>query len=254
MGGTATVPMLSLDGGLTHYLTQIRKFPMLQPDQESAYAKRWREQGDRQAAYHLVTSHLRLVAKIAMRYRGYGLPIADIISEGNVGLMQAVKRFEPERGVRLATYAMWWIKATIQEFILRSCSLVKMGTSAAQKKLFFKLRTTKAEISALENGDLSPEHTAMIAKKLHVQENDVVEMNRRLGGDASLSTLANADEAGEVQDWLVDPACDPEAVFAEWEEAGQRRQALASASTRASDIYLKRGSSRNLRSGLRTSP
>jgi RNA polymerase sigma-32 factor len=143
MGGTATVPMLSLDGGLTHYLTQIRKFPMLQPDQESAYAKRWREQGDRQAAYYLVTSHLRLVAKIAMRYRGYGLPIADIISEGNVGLMQAVKRFEPERGVRLATYAMWWIKATIQEFILRSCSLVKMGTSAAQKKLFFKLRTTK---------------------------------------------------------------------------------------------------------------
>jgi RNA polymerase sigma-32 factor len=187
----------SLHGGLTHYLTEIRKFPMLQPDQEAAYAKRWREQCDREAAYYLVTSHLRLVAKIAMRYRGYGLPIADIISEGNVGLMQAVKRFEPERGVRLATYAMWWIKATIQEFILRSCSLVKMGTSAAQKKLFFKLRTTKAEISALENGDLSPEHTAMIAKKLHVQENDVVEMNRRLGGDASLSTLANADEAGE---------------------------------------------------------
>jgi RNA polymerase sigma-32 factor len=197
MGGTASVPMLSLHGGLTHYLTEIRKFPMLQPDQEAAYAKRWREQCDREAAYYLVTSHLRLVAKIAMRYRGYGLPIADIISEGNVGLMQAVKRFEPERGVRLATYAMWWIKATIQEFILRSCSLVKMGTSAAQKKLFFKLRTTKAEISALENGDLSPEHTAMIAKKLHVQENDVVEMNRRLGGDASLSTLANADEAGE---------------------------------------------------------
>jgi RNA polymerase sigma-32 factor len=143
MGGTASVPMLSLHGGLTHYLTEIRKFPMLQPDQEAAYAKRWREQCDREAAYYLVTSHLRLVAKIAMRYRGYGLPIADIISEGNVGLMQAVKRFEPERGVRLATYAMWWIKATIQEFILRSCSLVKMGTSAAQKKLFFKLRTTK---------------------------------------------------------------------------------------------------------------
>jgi RNA polymerase sigma-32 factor len=229
MGGTATVPMPSIDGGLTHYLTEIRKFPMLQPDEEAAYAKRWREQGDREAAYHLVTSYLRLVAKIAMRYRGYGLPIADIISEGNVGLMQAVKRFEPERGVRLATYAMWWIKSTIQEFILRSWSLVKMGTSAAQKKLFFKLRRTKADISALEDGDLSPEHTAMIAERLSVQENDVVEMNRRLGGDASLSALVNADEAGEVQDWLVDPASDPEAVFAERQEAGQRRQALAGA-------------------------
>ena len=229
MGGTATVPMPSIDGGLTHYLTEIRKFPMLQPDEEAAYAKRWREQGDREAAYHLVTSHLRLVAKIAMRYRGYGLPIADIISEGNVGLMQAVKRFEPERGVRLATYAMWWIKSTIQEFILRSWSLVKMGTSAAQKKLFFKLRRTKADISALEDGDLSPEHTAMIAERLSVQENDVVEMNRRLGGDASLSALVNADEAGEVQDWLVDPASDPEAVLAERQEAGQRRQALAGA-------------------------
>jgi RNA polymerase sigma-32 factor len=154
MGGTAFVPTLSLDAGLTNYLAEIRKFPMLRPDQESAYAKRWREHGDREAAYHLVTSHLRLVAKIAMRYRGYGLPIADIISEGNVGLMQAVKRFEPERGFRLATYAMWWIKASIQEYILRSWSLVKMGTNAAQKKLFFKLRKTKAEISALEDGDL----------------------------------------------------------------------------------------------------
>ena len=154
MGGTAFVPTLSLDAGLTNYLAEIRKFPMLRPDQESAYAKRWRERGDREAAYHLVTSHLRLVAKIAMRYRGYGLPIADIISEGNVGLMRAVQRFEPERGFRLATYAMWWIKASIQEYILRSWSLVKMGTSAAQKKLFFKLRKTKAEISALEDGDL----------------------------------------------------------------------------------------------------
>jgi RNA polymerase sigma-32 factor len=229
MGSTATFPMLSLDGGLTHYLTEIRKFPMLRPDQESAYAKRWREQGDREAAYHLVTSHLRLVAKIAMRYRGYGLPIADIISEGNVGLMQAVKRFEPERGFRLATYAMWWIKASIQEYILRSWSLVKMGTSAAQKKLFFRLRRTKAEISALEDGDLRPEHTAMIARKLGVQENDVVEMNRRLGGDVSLNTLVHAHEAGEVQDWLVDPASSPEALYAEQEEAKQRRQALAGA-------------------------
>jgi RNA polymerase sigma-32 factor len=229
MGSTATVPMLSLDAGLTHYLTEIRKFPMLLPDQEWTYAKRWREQGDREAAYHLVTSHLRLVAKIAMRYRGYGLPIADIISEGNVGLMQAVKRFEPERGFRLATYAMWWIKASIQEYILGSWSLVKMGTSAAQKKLFFKLRRTKAEISALEDGDLRPEHIAMIAKRLGVQENDVVGMNRRLGGDVSLNTLVHADEAGEVQDWLVDPAPSPEAMYADQEEAKQRRRALAGA-------------------------
>src|SRR3954469_6033087 len=182
MGSTATVPMLSLDGGLTHYLTEIRKFPMLRPDQESAFAKRWREQGDREAAYHLVTSHLRLVPKIAMRYRGYGLPIADIISEGNVGLMRAVQRFEPERGFRLAPHALWWIKASIQDYILRSWSLVKMGTSAAQKKLFFKLRRTKAEISALEDGDLHPEHIEIVAKKLGVQENDVVEMNCRLSG------------------------------------------------------------------------
>src|SRR4051812_12088170 len=229
MGSTATVPMLSPEGGLTHYLAEIRKFPMLRPDEESAYAKRWREQGDREAAYHLVTSHLRLVAKIAMRYRGYGLPVADIISEGNVGLMLAVKRFEPERGFRLATYAMWWIKASIQEYILRSWSLVKMGTSAAQKKLFFKLRRTKAEISALEDGDLRPEHTATIARRLGVLENDVVEMNRRLGGDVSLNTLVHTDDAGEVQDWLVDPASSPEAVYAEQEEAKQRRQALAGA-------------------------
>jgi RNA polymerase sigma-32 factor len=227
--GIAAVPTLSLDRGLTHYLTEIRKFPMLRPDQEAAYAMRWREHGDREAAYHLVTSHLRFVAKIAMRYRGYGLPIADIISEGNVGLMQAVKRFEPERGYRLATYAMWWIKASIQEYILRSWSLVKMGTSAAQKKLFFRLRRTKAEISALEDGDLRPEHTAMIAKRLGVNENDVVDMNRRLGGDVSLNTLVHADEAGEAQDWLVDPASSPEAVYADQEEVKQRRQALTGA-------------------------
>src|SRR3954467_2244941 len=229
MGSTASIPMLSLDGGLTHYLTQIRKFPMLRPEEESAYARRWRDQGDRQAAYRLVTSHLRLAAKIAMRYRGYGLPIADIISEGNVGLMQAVKRFEPERGVRLATYAMWWIKASIQEYILRSWSLVRMGTSAAQKKLFFKLRRTKAEISALEEGDLSPEHAATIASRLGVRENDVLEMNRRLGGDVSLNTLVHADEAGEVQDWLLHPAARPEALHAEQEEAKLRRQALTGA-------------------------
>jgi len=221
--------MLYTDRGLTHYLAEIRKFPMLRPDQEVAHATRWREHGDREAAYHLVTSHLRLVAKIAMRYRGYGLPIADIISEGNVGLMQAVKRFEPQHGVRLATYAMWWIKASIQEYILRSWSLVKMGTSAAQKKLFFKLRRTKAEISALEDGELRPEHTAMITKRLGVQEKDVVEMNRRLGGDVSLNTLVYADEAGEVQDLLADPASSPDAVYAEQQEAKLRRQALAGA-------------------------
>src|SRR6476659_3284110 len=163
MGGTTTVPMLSTDRGLTHYLTQIRQFPMLRPGQEMAYASRWREHGDREAAYHLVTSHLRLVAKIAMRYRGYGLPIADIISEGNVGLMQAVKRFEPERGVRLATYAMWWIKATIQDYVLRSWSLVKIAAHGAQKKLFFKLRRAKQAISALQEGDLRPEQVKLIA-------------------------------------------------------------------------------------------
>jgi RNA polymerase sigma-32 factor len=229
MGNTATIPMLAPDGGLTHYLTEIRKFPLLSPDEELAYAKRWREQGDREAAYRLVTSHLRLVAKLAMRYRGYGLPIADIISEGNVGLMQAVKRFEPERGFRLATYAMWWIKASIQEYILRSWSLVKIGASPAQKKLFFKLRRAKAQISALEDGDLRPEHARLIAKRLGVQETDVVEMNRRLGGDISLNTLVHEDEAGEVQDWLVDPASSPEVVHAEQQEAKQRRQALAGA-------------------------
>src|SRR6476620_6488737 len=229
MHHTMSQPLPSVGSGLAHYLTQIRKFPILTQEEETAFARRWRDHGDREAAYRLVTSHLRLVAKIAMRYRGYGLPIADIISEGNVGLMQAVKRFEPERGVRLATYAMWWIKASIQEYILRSWSLVRMGTSAAQKKLFFKLRRTKAEISALEDGELRPEHTAMIAKRLGVQENDVVEMNRRLGGDVSLNTLVHADEAGEVQDLLVDPATSPETLYAEQQEAKQRRQALAGA-------------------------
>jgi len=244
MGATASVPTLSLDAGLTHYLAEIRKFPMLLPEQEAAYAARLREHGDRDAAYYLFTSHLRLVAKIAMRYRGYGLPIADIISEGNLGLMQAVKRFEPERGFRLATYAMWWIKGSIQEYILRSWSLVKMGSSAAQRKLFFKLRRTKAEISALEDGDLRPEHTAMIARKLGVQENEVVEMNRRLGGDMSLNALVHADEGGEIQDWLVDPASGPEDVYAGEEEARQRRQALAGAmevlSARERDIFEAR--------------
>ncbi|MDE5463973.1 RNA polymerase sigma factor RpoH [Bradyrhizobium sp. CSS354] len=229
MGSTATVPMLSPEGGLTHYLAEIRKFPMLRPDQEMTYAKRWREHGDREAAYHLVTSHLRLVARIAMGYRGYGLPVADIISEGNVGLMHAVKRFEPERGFRLATYAMWWIKASIQEYILRSWSLVKIANSGAQKKLFFKLRRTKAEISALEDGDLRPEHASQIARRLGVQENDVIEMNRRLGGDLSLNAFVRDADGGEVQDWLVDSSPSPEAAYAEEEEAKLRREALAGA-------------------------
>src|SRR5438874_4190492 len=210
MAQSAALPILTAESGLTRYLEEIRRFPMLEPQEEYMLAKSWREHGDREAAHRLVTSHLRLVAKIAMGYRGYGLPIADIISEGNVGLIQAVKRFEPERGFRLATYAMWWIKATIQEYILRSWSLVKIGTSAAQKKLFFKLRRTKAEISALEHGDLRPEHTRLIAERLGVQENDVVEMNRRLGGDVSLNTLIHEDEVGEMQERLVDLGSSPE--------------------------------------------
>ena len=177
----------SVDAGLSKYLAEIRKFPMLKPEEELAYAKRWREHRDRDAAFQLVTSHLRLVAKIAMRYRGYGLPIAEIVSEGNIGLMQAVKRFDPDRGVRLATYAMWWIRATIQEYILRSWSLVKIAASASQKKLFFKLRRAKSAISALQDGDLRPEQVRLIAERLKVAERDVVEMNRRLHGDVSLN-------------------------------------------------------------------
>ena len=178
----AALPVLATEGGLSRYLDEIRKFPMLEPSEEFMLAKRWREQGDRDAAHKLVTSHLRLVAKIAMGYRGYGLPIGEVVSEGNVGLMQAVKRFEPDKGFRLATYAMWWIKAAIQEYILRSWSLVKMGTTANQKKLFFNLRKAKGRISALEDGDLHPDHVKTIAKQLGVNEQDVVDMNRRLSG------------------------------------------------------------------------
>lgn len=229
MQRTATLPVPSADGGLAKYLTEIRKFPILRPEQELAYARRWREHGDREAAYHLVTSHLRLVAKIAMRYRGYGLPIADIISEGNLGLMYAVKRFEPQRGFRLATYAMWWIKATIQEYILRSWSLVKIGASSAQKKLFFKLRRTKAEISALEDGDLRPEHAKLIAGRLGVKESEVIEMNRRLSGDISLNAPIKGDPESDRLNSLVDPASGQEVVHAEQQEADLRRAALAAA-------------------------
>ena len=217
--------------GLSHYLSEIRKFPMLAPDEEYMLAKRYKEHGDREAAHRLVTSHLRLVAKIAMGYRGYGLPIGEVISEGNVGLMQAVRRFEPEKGFRLATYAMWWIRAAIQEYILRSWSLVKMGTTANQKRLFFNLRKVKGQIQALDEGDLNPDQVQQIATKLGVTEDDVVSMNRRLGGDASLNAPLRADgeAGGEWQDWLVDEAPSQEERLAESEELDNRRQLLRNA-------------------------
>ncbi|MDQ0503304.1 RNA polymerase sigma-32 factor [Xanthobacter agilis] len=228
MAKTMSIP--SAEGGLTRYLEEIRRFPMLEPQEEYMLAKSWREHGDRDAAHKLVTSHLRLVAKIAMGYRGYGLPISEVISEGNVGLMQAVKRFEPEKGFRLATYAMWWIRASIQEYILRSWSLVKMGTTAAQKKLFFNLRKAKSQISAFDEGDLKPDQVAQIATKLGVSEQEVVDMNRRLSGDASLNAPIREDsEGGEWQDWLVDDSLDQEEQLAETEELDNRRSALAGA-------------------------
>jgi RNA polymerase sigma-32 factor len=230
MARTAALPILTAESGLTRYLEEIRRIPMLEPQDEYMLAKRWREHGDRDAAHKLVTSHLRLVAKIAIGYRGYGLPISEVISEGNVGLMQAVKRFEPERGFRLTTYAMWWIKAAIQEYILRSWSLVKMGTTANQKKLFFNLRKAKTKISALEEGDLRPDQVKLIAKRLGVTEQDVVDMNRRLGGDVSLNAPIREDgDSGEWQDWLVDDASDQESRLAESEETDNRRQALGEA-------------------------
>jgi RNA polymerase sigma-32 factor len=225
----ATLPILANEGGLSRYLDEIRKFPMLEPDEEFMLAKSWREQGDRDAAHRLVTSHLRLVAKIAMGYRGYGLPISEVVSEGNVGLMQAVKRFEPDKGFRLATYAMWWIKAAIQEYILRSWSLVKMGTTANQKKLFFNLRKAKGRISALDEGDLRPDQVKQIATKLGVTEQDVVDMNRRLGGDASLNAPLREEGEGEWQDWLVDDSASQESVLAAEEEGQNRLAALRDA-------------------------
>jgi RNA polymerase sigma-32 factor len=230
MAHAAALPILTAESGLTRYLEEIRRFPMLEPQEEFMLAKRWREHGDRNAAHKLVTSHLRLVAKIAMGYRGYGLPISEVISEGNVGLMQAVKRFEPDKGFRLATYAMWWIKAAIQEYILRSWSLVKMGTTANQKKLFFNLRKAKSKISALEEGDLRPDQVKLIAKRLGVTEQDVVDMNRRLGGDVSLNAPIREDgDSGEWQDWLVDDVSDQETRLAEDEESQNRRKALGDA-------------------------
>ena len=209
MANTNSMLPVTPEGGLSRYLAEIRKFPMLEKDEEFMLAKRWQEHGDADAAHQLVTSHLRLVAKIAMGYRGYGLPIAEVISEGNVGLMQSVKKFDPDKGFRLATYAMWWIRASIQEYILRSWSLVKMGTTAAQKKLFFNLRRMKSQMKALEDGDLHPDQVEQIATKLGVTDDDVISMNRRLSGpDASLNAPLRAESEAEWQDWLTDDGAD----------------------------------------------
>jgi RNA polymerase sigma-32 factor len=228
---------MSPDGGLSRYLSEIRKFPMLAKDEEFMLAKRWQEHEDPDAAHRLVTSHLRLVAKIAMGYRGYGLPIGEVISEGNVGLMQAVKKFDPDKGFRLATYAMWWIRASIQEYILRSWSLVKMGTTAAQKKLFFNLRKAKSEISAFEEGDMRPEQVSFIATKLGVLDDEVISMNRRLSGpDASLNAPLRSDGETEWQDWLADDAqVSQETQLAESEESSIRMGLLQEAMTELSD-------------------
>jgi len=227
----ATIPALGSEAGLNRYLAEIKKFPILQPEQEYMLAKRFQEHGDTDAAAQLVTSHLRLVAKIAMGYRGYGLPTSELISEGNIGLMQGVKKFEPERGFRLATYAMWWIRASIQEYILRSWSLVKMGTTAAQKKLFFNLRRMKSRLDAFEDGDLRPEHVTKIATDLGVAEHDVVSMNRRMamGGDTSLNVPMREDGEGQWQDWLQDDAPLQDKIVADQQEADVRHDMLVSA-------------------------
>ena len=240
-----TLPAPTDEGGLSAYLQKIRQFPILSAEEEYMLAKRWREHADVEAAHKLITSHLRLVARIAMGYRGYGLPMPEIISEGNVGLMQAVKRFEPDKGYRLATYAMWWIKAAIQEYILRSWSLVKIGTTAAQKKLFFNLRKLKSQINALESGDLKPEQVKEIAERLGVPEEDVINMNRRLAGDASLNAPLRADEdSGEWQDWLVDEDQNPEEELAEREAFEMRmrllRQAMEQLNERERRIFEAR--------------
>jgi RNA polymerase sigma-32 factor len=232
MARAATVPILAAEPGLTHYFEQIRRFPMLERQEEYVLAKRWREHGDRDAAHKLVTSHLRLVTKIAREYRGYDLPISEVISEANIGLLQAVERFEPEKGFRLATYATWWIKAAIQEYVLRSWSLVKMGTAANQKKLFFNLRKAKSKISNLDDGDMRLDQVKIIAKRIGVTETDVIYINRRLGGDASLNAAIREDgDFGEWQDWLVDESPDQETTLAASEEFDNRRKMLSDALT-----------------------
>jgi RNA polymerase sigma-32 factor len=242
---TTTIPALTNEGSLARYLQEIRKFPLLEPEEEYMLAKRWREHEDSEAAHKLVTSHLRLVAKIAMGYRGYGLPLSELISEGNVGMMQAVKRFDPDRGFRLATYAMWWIRASIQEYILHSWSLVKMGTTAAQKKLFFNLRKVKNQMQAMEEGDLSPEHVKKIAHDLSVPEADVINMNRRLASqDHSLNAPLRVEGEGEWQDWLVDESESQEIKLAEAQELERRQnllqRALKSLNPRERDILVER--------------
>ena len=230
---TPNYPIISKDGNLALYLHEIRKFPILAAEEEFTLAKSWRTQGDLAAAHRLVTSHLRLVAKIAMGYRGYGLPVADLIAEGNVGMMQAVKRYDPDKGFRLSTYAMWWIRASIQEYILHSWSLVKIGTTAAQKRLFFNLRRLKRDMRAIDGGQLSPEQITQIAKKLDVAETEVVNMDRRLSGpDHSLNAPVKADGEGEWQDWLVDDSIDQETKLGEAQEMARRRQMLQTAMAR----------------------
>jgi RNA polymerase sigma-32 factor len=245
MATTPALPSIASEGALARYLQEIRKFPMLEQGEEYMLAKRWREHEDPEAAHRLVTSHLRLVAKIAMGYRGYGLPLSELISEGNVGMMQAVKRFDPDRGFRLATYAMWWIRASIQEYILHSWSLVKIGTTAAQKKLFFNLRRLKGQIQAIEEGDLTPEHVAKIAKELDVPEGDVISMNRRMmAPDHSLNAPLRADGEGEWQDWLVDDSASQETSLSDRQEIGLRRDLLRNAMShlteRERDILTER--------------
>jgi RNA polymerase sigma-32 factor len=238
MAKSMNTPMISdAEGSLNKYLQDIRKFPMLEPDEEFMLGKRWKEHGDTKAAHKLITSHLRLVAKIAMGYRGYGLPIGEVISEGNIGLMQAVKKFEPDKGFKLATYAMWWIKASIQEYVLRSWSLVKIGTTASQKKLFFNLRKIKGRIQAVEEGDLKPENVKYIAKTLGVEEKEVVNMNRRMSGDSSLNSplRADADGDGEWQDWLVDDKDSQETILVENQESQMRTGLLGDALSKLND-------------------
>ena len=228
MSRAVTWPILTTESGSDHYFKEIRRFPMLDPQQECKLARRWREAGDRDAAHRLIISHLRLVAKIARGYRGYGLPLADMISEGHIGLMQAVERFEPERGFRFSTYAVWWIKAAIQEYILRSWSLVKMGTTASHRKLFFNLRKAKSRISALDEGDMRPDQVKLIAKRLGVTERAVIDMNRRLGGDTSLNDAIREDrDSTEWQDWLVGDSPDQETTLAAKEEFDNRRNAVS---------------------------
>jgi len=246
MANVASIPSLTGEGNLSRYLEEIRKFPMLSADEEFMLAKAWADRGDTQAAHKMVTSHLRLVAKIAMGYRGYGLPVSDLISEGNVGMMQAVKRFDADKGFRLATYAMWWIRASIQEYILRSWSLVKMGTTAAQKKLFFNLRKLKGQMQAIDDGDLSPEHVKKIADHLDVPEEEVVNMNRRMAGaDHSLNAPLRADSEGEWQDWLVDDdQTSQEAALVESDEFAKRHalleEAMADLNEREKHIITER--------------